>query len=219
MLLTPDDDDRAAPLEGLSSRGMSPNDRSPQKPSPSKQRKMAARRRARIRRRLLIAISAVVVAGVAGTAYIVMQSSPNEEGSLVAQEGECLTSTSTDLTAKPSVTIPAEAPPTALRSCDLVTGTGAEATPGSNVTVQYVGISWSTGKQFDASWDSGRPFDFPLGQGSVIKGWDQGVAGMKVGGRRELVIPPDLGYGERGAGADIKPNETLVFIVDLLKVG
>jgi len=82
--------------------------------------------------------------------------------------------------------------------------------------VHYVGVGWSTRKQFDASWDRGSPFSFPLGAGRVIKGWDQGVAGMKVGGRRRLVIPPQLGYGDRGAGGAIKPGETLVFVVDLV---
>jgi peptidylprolyl isomerase len=86
------------------------------------------------------------------------------------------------------------------------------------VTVQYVGIAWSTKTQFDASWDNGSPFPFTLGQGEVIQGWDQGVAGMKVGGRRLLIIPPSLGYGAQGAGGAIGPNETLVFVVDLLKV-
>jgi peptidylprolyl isomerase len=84
--------------------------------------------------------------------------------------------------------------------------------------MQYVGHGWSTRRQFDASWDRGEPFSFRLGAGMVIGGWDQGVAGMKVGGRRKLTIPPHLGYGDRGAGRDIKPGETLVFVVDLLAV-
>src|SRR5438045_9793161 len=119
---------------------------------------------------------------------------------------------------KPEVTIPAGAPPDELKSDDLTVGTGAEATAGKTVDVHYVGVWWSTKKQFDASWDRGGTFSFPLGQGRVIKGWDQGVAGMKVGGRRRLTIPAKLGYGDRGAGADIKPGETLVFVVDLLAV-
>ena len=119
---------------------------------------------------------------------------------------------------KPSVDIPAGPPPTELVREDIVTGTGAEATPGRTVEVHYVGVSWSTKKQFDASWDRGETFDFPLGAGRVIRGWDQGVAGMRVGGRRRLTIPPAMGYGARGAGADIGPNETLVFIIDLLAV-
>lgn len=119
---------------------------------------------------------------------------------------------------KPEVTIPEGAPPAALAKEDLVVGTGTEATSGRIVEVHYVGVAWSTKKQFDASWDRGRPFDFPLGAGRVIRGWDDGVAGMRVGGRRRLVIPPDLGYGARGAGGAIGPNETLVFVVDLLAV-
>ena len=119
---------------------------------------------------------------------------------------------------KPSVEIPAGAPPTELVSEDLVTGTGAEATAGSTVEVHYVGVAWSTKKQFDASWDRGKPFDFPLGAGRVIRGWDEGVAGMRVGGRRRLTIPPAMGYGTRGAGGAIGPNESLVFVVDLLAI-
>lgn len=170
-----------------------------------------------MRRRLAVVIASAIVVGALGTAYLVNRPD-DKKGSLVAEQGQCLTSTSTDLTLKPSIAIPSEAAPTTLSSCDLVEGTGAEAVAGKNVQVQYVGVAWSSKKQFDASWDRGSPFDFPLGQSRVIKGWDQGVAGMKVGGRRELVIPPDLGYGERGAGADIGPNETLVFIVDLVAV-
>jgi len=119
---------------------------------------------------------------------------------------------------KPVVAIPAGAPPADLVVEDLTVGTGAEATSGKTVDVHYVGVGWSTQRQFDASWDRGSPFSFQLGAGRVIKGWDQGVAGMKVGGRRRLTIPAKLGYGDRGAGRDIKPGETLVFVVDLLKV-
>ena len=119
---------------------------------------------------------------------------------------------------KPTVSIPEGAPPTDLGIEDITEGTGAEATAGRTVDVHYVGVSWSTGKQFDASWDRGSTFSFGLGAGQVIAGWDQGVAGMKVGGRRRLTIPPELGYGSRGAGSVIAPNETLVFVVDLLGV-
>ncbi len=119
---------------------------------------------------------------------------------------------------KPEVTVADGEPPSELQSEDLEVGTGAEATDGSNVDVHYVGVSWSTGRQFDASWDRKSTFSFRLGEGQVISGWDQGVKGMKVGGRRRLTIPPDLGYGSRGAGGAIGPNETLVFVVDLLGV-
>jgi peptidylprolyl isomerase len=119
---------------------------------------------------------------------------------------------------KPDITIPEGAPPTTLVVEDLTVGTGPEAVAGQRVDVHYVGVSWSTGQQFDASWDRRATFDFKLGGGEVIAGWDQGVAGMKVGGRRRLTIPPDLGYGARGAGGVIQPNETLVFVVDLVSV-
>ncbi|MEO6121470.1 MAG: FKBP-type peptidyl-prolyl cis-trans isomerase [Acidimicrobiales bacterium] len=119
---------------------------------------------------------------------------------------------------KPEVTVAAGEPPTELQIEDIEVGTGPEATAGSNVDVHYVGVSWSTGAQFDASWDRRSTFTFRLGGGQVITGWDDGVAGMKVGGRRRLTIPPRLGYGSRGAGAAIKPDETLVFVVDLLGV-
>ena len=101
---------------------------------------------------------------------------------------------------------------------DLTVGDGDEATPGAKVTVHYVGVSFLTGEQFDASWDRGQPFEFKLGKGQVIPGWDQGVAGMKVGGRRRLTIPSAMAYGARGAGGVIKPHEPLVFVVDLLAV-
>ena len=120
---------------------------------------------------------------------------------------------------KPTVIIADETPPTELVIDDLVVGDGNEAMSGAVVTVHYVGVAWSSGEQFDASWDRSDPFDFRLGTGQVIAGWDQGVAGMRVGGRRRLTIPPELGYGSRGAGGAIKGGETLVFVVDLLNIG
>lgn len=119
---------------------------------------------------------------------------------------------------KPEVTVDGGEPPPDLQIDDLEDGSGDEATDGSDVDVHYVGVSWSTGRQFDASWDRGSAFSFRLGGGQVISGWDKGVLGMKVGGRRRLTIPPELGYGSRGAGGVIAPNETLVFVVDLLGV-
>ena len=101
---------------------------------------------------------------------------------------------------------------------DLVVGSGDEATAGKKVTVHYVGVSFSTGAEFDASWNRGRPFEFKLGKGQVIPGWDAGVQGMKVGGRRKLTIPSAMAYGARGAGGVIQPHEPLVFVVDLLGV-
>ncbi|MEH0820051.1 MULTISPECIES: FKBP-type peptidyl-prolyl cis-trans isomerase [unclassified Micromonospora] len=120
--------------------------------------------------------------------------------------------------AKPEIGPIEGAPPADLVIEDITVGEGPEARPGQLVSVHYVGVSHSTGREFDASWNRGEAFEFPLGGGQVIAGWDQGVAGMKVGGRRKLTIPPHLGYGSRGAGGVIKPNETLVFVVDLLGV-
>ena len=121
---------------------------------------------------------------------------------------------------KPHVYVPpGEAPPAELVTEDLVEGDGDEATPGQDVEVHYVGVAWSTRKQFDASWDRGETFVFGLGRGQVIKGWDEGVVGLKVGGRRRITIPPNKGYGAAGAGGVIKGGETLVFVVDLLGVG
>src|ERR1700710_2856795 len=120
---------------------------------------------------------------------------------------------------KPQVEVASDQPPSyQLELEDITVGDGEEAASGHIVEVHYVGVSWKTGKQFDASWDRGDTFKFPLGKGSVIPGWDRGVAGMKVGGRRRLNIPPDLAYGKRGAGAVIGPDETLVFVVDLVAV-
>ena len=119
---------------------------------------------------------------------------------------------------RPEVEPPAGDIPFELGIDDLTVGDGAEATAGAKVTVHYVGVSFSSGEEFDASWNRGQPFEFKLGKGQVIPGWDQGVAGMKVGGRRRLTIPSAMAYGARGAGGVIKPHEPLVFVVDLLSV-
>jgi peptidylprolyl isomerase len=119
---------------------------------------------------------------------------------------------------KPEVDLVEGPPPADLVINDLTVGDGPEATPGQAVTVHYVGVSYATGEEFDSSWSRNDPFRFPLGGGRVIAGWDKGVAGMKVGGRRQLVIPPHLAYGDRGAGSAIKPGETLIFVVDLIEV-
>ncbi|MFA5884923.1 MAG: FKBP-type peptidyl-prolyl cis-trans isomerase [Acidimicrobiia bacterium] len=120
---------------------------------------------------------------------------------------------------KPLVTIPDADPPAELVVEDLEVGAGDEPVPGLGITVHYVGVAWSTGEQFDASWDRREPFQFDFGVGQVIQGWDEGVGGMRIGGRRRITIPPHLGYGDRGAGGVIKGGETLVFVVDLLAVG
>jgi peptidylprolyl isomerase len=121
--------------------------------------------------------------------------------------------------AKPEVTIPDADPPADIVIDDLVVGDGEEATAGRDVEVHYVGVAWSNGRQFDASWDRGDTFSFRLGAGQVIEGWDQGVQGMRVGGQRRLTLPPQVAYGSRGAGGVIGPDETLVFVVDLVGVG
>jgi peptidylprolyl isomerase len=123
-----------------------------------------------------------------------------------------------DLDEKPRVDIPKGDPPTKLVTDDIVKGKGTVAKKGDEVQVQYVGVLFEGGTEFDASWNTGEPFEFELGAGNVIKGWDRGVAGMREGGRRRLVIPPDLAYGPSGQPPSIPPNATLVFVVDLLKV-
>jgi peptidylprolyl isomerase len=121
--------------------------------------------------------------------------------------------------AEPSVFVPSGPPPSQLLVHDLIHGSGATAQAGTQVTVQYIGYSWTSRQKFDASWDRGQPFVFQLGAGQVIAGWDQGVAGMKVGGRRELIIPPSLAYGTQSPTPAIANNDTLIFVVDLVKVG
>ncbi|MBW8173248.1 FKBP-type peptidyl-prolyl cis-trans isomerase [Ornithinimicrobium sp. Arc0846-15] len=116
---------------------------------------------------------------------------------------------------KPEIEFPGENPPSELELEDIIVGDGAEATPGSTIAAHYVGVSWSTGEEFDASWNRGQPLSFTVGVGQVIQGWDTGLVGMKVGGRRRITIPPHLGYGDRGAGNVIKGGETLIFVVDL----
>ena len=117
---------------------------------------------------------------------------------------------------KPEVDFPGGEPPADLEITDIWEGDGKVAGPGDTVQVHYVGVAFSTGEEFDASWNRGEPLEFRLGIGQVIAGWDQGVQGMKVGGRRQLVIPPGLAYGNRGAGNIIRPGETLIFICDLV---
>ncbi|MGW1066023.1 FKBP-type peptidyl-prolyl cis-trans isomerase [Streptomyces aureus] len=119
---------------------------------------------------------------------------------------------------KPEIDFPEGEPPADLQIKDIWEGDGPEAKSGQNVTVHYVGVSFSTGEEFDASWNRGAPFKFPLGGGRVIKGWDKGVQGMKVGGRRQLTIPAHLAYGNQSPTPAIKPGETLIFVVDLIAV-
>lgn len=128
------------------------------------------------------------------------------------------TPTSGPLATKPAVTVPSGAAPATLVTKELIKGAGPEAKAGQPVTVNYVGVLYHGGKEFDSSWSRSEPFAFTLGKGQVIKGWDQGVAGMKVGGRRELIIPAELAYGKTGSPPKIPPNAPLVFVVDLLGV-
>lgn len=135
--------------------------------------------------------------------------------------GDSSSSTATSeesVATKPKVEVPSGPPPKQLESIDLVEGSGAEAKAGDEITVQYVLVDYKTGKEIEASWDRGEPLTFTLGAGQVIPGWDQGVEGMKVGGRRELIIPPELAYGSAGSPPVIAPNATLIFVVDLLAV-
>ncbi len=124
-----------------------------------------------------------------------------------------------DTNTRPVITVPDGAPPAELVVDDLVVGDGAEATAGKQVTVDYAGVGWSDGFEFDASWNRNDPLTFRLGAGQVIAGWDEGVQGMKVGGRRRITIPPEMAYGSKGAGGVIGPDETLIFVVDLRRIG
>ena len=143
-----------------------------------------------------------------------------DEGQLVAP---CtpVTTTSTNTSQKPVIEIPEDTePPETLQSCDVVEGSGDAAATGDEVLVQYAGVAWSTGTEFDASWNRpGEPFSFQLGGGLVIQGWDLGLIGAKEGGRRELIIPPHQAYGPNGRPPTIGPNETLVFVIDVVQVG
>ncbi|TLP73191.1 FKBP-type peptidyl-prolyl cis-trans isomerase [Nesterenkonia sphaerica] len=119
---------------------------------------------------------------------------------------------------RPEVDFPGETPPEELVIEELIPGSGPEVVPGDHISCHYVGVSWASGEEFDASWNRGTPLDFTAGISQVIQGWDQGLIGMKEGARRRLEIPPHLAYGEAGAGGAIGPNETLIFVVDLVKV-
>jgi peptidylprolyl isomerase len=156
----------------------------------------------------------LLVAGCGGNDNSTSESTKAEGGGSQAVEKSGDASNRT----KPEVTVPSGAPPAQLEEKELIEGTGTEAKSGDKVTVQYVGVGYESGEEFDSSWSRNEPFSFTLGAGEVIPGWDQGVAGMKVGGRRELIIPPELAYGEAGAPPAIGPNETLIFVIDLLEV-
>ena len=125
---------------------------------------------------------------------------------------------STETPTKPEVEVPSGPPPDELVVEDLEEGDGAEAQAGDTLTVHYVGVIYDSGEEFDSSYERGQPIDFVLGTGGVIPGWDQGLEGMKEGGRRQLVIPPDLAYGKAGDPPDIPPDATLIFVIDLISV-
>ncbi|MEX2290509.1 MAG: FKBP-type peptidyl-prolyl cis-trans isomerase [Mycobacteriales bacterium] len=166
-----------------------------------------------------VTATALILTGCSGGASDTVAGSPPESSCPDAPSPVPAPSgATTDLQTKPVVEVPSTPPPTALQVSDIVVGDGALACSGMPVEMQYVGVTYADGKQFDASWDRGQPFPFQLGGGQVIGGWDQGIVGMREGGRRQLVIPPDLGYGDQGAGADIPPGATLVFVVDLVSV-
>ena len=172
----------------------------------------AAQKAARKRRVITLVVVVIVVLGL--MALISVLGGDDDGG----DEDAAPATTTTTAPEKPEVTVPEAPPPTELQSTDLVVGDGAEAQPGSAVQVHYVGKAFSTGEEFDSSYERPEAFSFTIGQGGVIPGWEQGVAGMREGGRRQLVIPPDLAYGAEGRPPQIGPNDTLVFVIDLLKV-
>jgi len=171
---------------------------------------------------IIIACLALFAAGCGSSSS--SPTSGEETSAAVSKEAEATEKEEAEAEAKeaeeagPKVHVPKGPPPKKLVIKDLRTGSGATAKPGDQVSVQYVGVLYSTGETFDSSWSRGEPFSFKLGAQEVIKGWDKGVAGMKVGGRRELIIPPALAYGDEGVYPSIPPRATLVFVVDLQKV-
>jgi peptidylprolyl isomerase len=189
------------------------------KPSPS-----TIRSRAGIAAAALCAAAVIAGCGSSGSSSTVTVGNENSADNSLVTAGETKTTaaattpTSGELSKEPTVTPPSGPAPTKLETKELIVGTGAEAKAGDSVTVNYVGVLYKDGKKFNASWETGKPFTFTLGKGEVIKGWDQGIVGMKVGGRRELIIPASLAYGAAGRPPTIPKNEALVFVVDLLGV-
>lgn len=177
----------------------------------------------------LLAAIAIAGCGSGGSSTITVGNENPADNALI-KAGETTSSTPSTTTAtvktpttgslskEPKVTPPTGPAPTKLETKELIRGTGAEAKDGDKVTVNYVGVLYKNGKEFNASWETKEPFSFTLGVGQVIKGWDQGIPGMKVGGRRELIIPAELAYGKKGSPPKIPGNEALVFVVDLLAV-
>jgi len=162
---------------------------------------------------------AIAVAGCGGSSDdSSSDSTGSSSGSTTSSDSTESESVSVDTSKKPKVTVPTGISPKKFAYQDIVEGTGAAAKSGDKVTVQYVGVGYDTEKEFDSSWSRNEPFSFNLGGGEVIQGWDRGVEGMKVGGRRELLIPGNLAYGAAGSPPKIGPNETLIFVIDLLEV-
>jgi peptidylprolyl isomerase len=160
---------------------------------------------------LIISLCVALALAVAGCGDSDDSSTQGTEATTTEQSGA-----NANLNTKPKVTVPDDPAPKKLEETEIVEGDGAEAKSGDKVTVQYVGVGYDSKEEFDSSWSRNEPFTFTLGAGEVIPGWDQGVAGMKVGGRRELTIPANLAYGPTGSPPVIGPNETLIFVVDLL---
>jgi peptidylprolyl isomerase len=189
----------------------------------------------RLMRKNVTALTGVILAALALAACGDEKSDSRDSGASQAAPNPTTTATETnpetpsepteggkvskDLDEKPEIPKPTGSPPTKLEAQDLVKGKGKAAKEGDKVSVQYVGVAFSTGEEFDASWERGEPFEFTLGAGEVIPGWDEGVVGMKEGGRRQLTIPAELAYGAQGSPPAIGPNETLVFVIDMEKVG
>src|SRR3954469_7147070 len=159
----------------------------------------------------VVAVTAVALTGCG------QQKQDSGGGGAQAVQGVTLPPQASDVNVKPVIPKPKGTPPASLQVRDVVQGNGKVAESGDTLSMQYVGVSWSTGQEFDSSWGK-QPFKFQLGAGMVIPGWDQGLVGMRQGGRRELVIPPNLAYGPQGQPPSIGPNETLIFVIDLQKV-
>jgi peptidylprolyl isomerase len=188
---------------------------------PARLRTDLALRRSRLGLGVATLGAAVLVAGCGSSGSSSTITVGNESASankLVEHTVVVTTPTTGPLSKEPTITPPKGPAPTTLQTKEIVTGTGAEAKTGDAVTVNYVGALYSNGKVFDASWKRKETFPFTLGKGQVIPGWDKGIVGMKVGGRRELIIPAELAYGKAGRPPSIPPNSPLIFIVDLLGV-
>ncbi len=194
--------------------------------SPSMRKRMQpASSRAALAAMALAATIAIAGCGSSGSSSTITIGNENSSDQALIKASESTTSSAASETPKigplatePKVTPPTGPAPTKLETKNLIVGTGAEAKAGQKITVNYVGVLYKTGKVFNASWETKEPFSFTLGEGQVIKGWDEGIPGMKVGGRRELIIPAELAYGKAGSPPKIPPNEALVFVVDLLAV-